>query len=122
MAQQEADWKHASIGKRGVVAASGHQVDGCVGSLPAFHLQAIEALTGLIMDKGLSNIIARSETVVRGPEVQHREIDRVVPGSVNDRDGGRQGAVSPRTFTELICVMMDEPIGLEFAGRVLPCA
>src|SRR5262249_37726606 len=55
--------------------------------------------------------------IVRGPEVEACEIDRVVTGRVDARDGIYERHAAPRALAEFVGVVMDEPVRVDRAGH-----
>ena len=66
----------------------------------------------------LADVFAGGKSIVDRPEVEAREIDRVVPQGVDPPDRVLQRQPGPWAFTELVGVVVNEPVGVEL-GRQL---
>lgn len=115
MPKQKPDRKHTPAGESGFVPAGGDEINGCLRLLPALDLQAIEGLRLRIVTNGLTDARLVAAIVLRGLEIQHVEVDRVVAERVHSTNGVAKGQARPRALPEFVGVMMDEPVGRNLA-------
>src|SRR5436190_11731041 len=117
VARDEPDGEDASVLELRIVAAARREVD--LRRLPpAADLHAVVRRGLRIPRERVTRIAASSEVVVRGPEIEVGEVDRVVSERVDAADAFEQRHTGPRAFSKFVGVVMEKPIGVEFTREL----
>ena len=118
VAQQESDGEHVPAVEACLVPARRHEIDRGP-FLPATNLNAVPGGDQLGMTERRSQIVSGPIVVMGRPEVEDLEIYRVPAESIDERQGVCQTDGGPGGLSQLVGVMIDEPVGVDRACQLL---